>query len=113
VRHNLQRAQQRVPQPPTRNPHLEKAADSILQQRPAAMAVARKIGYQFPRVPEGALMRAIFQQTVVDLFLRSYRHKACRHLQGRIYEAEVCGIDAEWIRRQFAQAGVSLDEQLR
>lgn len=94
------------------NPLLEKVDPSILQQRPAALAVARKVGYQFPITPEAALYRAVFQQSVVDLFLRSFRRGACLHLQGSIYEAEICGIDSEWIRYQFEQAGVSLDERI-
>ena len=96
---------------PRHNPLLEKV-DGIADQRAAAMAVAKKVGYQFPKTPEGALMRAIFQQSVVDLFLRTFRTGACLHLKGRIFEAEMCGIDAEWIRFQFHRAGVSLDERL-
>lgn len=83
---------------------------SLLQQRPAAFAVASKVGQQFPASPEGQLMRAIFRTSVDDLFNDHHRASACRHLQGRIFEAEICGIDADWIRKQFRDAGISLDE---
>lgn len=83
---------------------------SIIHQRPVALAVARKVGHQFPRTPEGALFHGIFRQALLDLFTPAHRYSACRHLQGRIYEAELCGIDSDWIRLQLKRAGISLED---
>lgn len=82
----------------------------LLPQRAKALAVARKVGYQFPATPEGNLMRSVFHLSVTDLFLRNQRGSACWHLQGRIFEAEICGIDSDWIRKLFREAGVSIEE---
>lgn len=81
-----------------------------LPEREAALAVAEKVGFQFPDSPQGQLMKSVFQTTVSDLFLNAHRRSACLHLQGRIFEAEVCGIDAEWIRKQLREAGVTIEE---
>lgn len=55
-------------------------------------------------------MRSVFHLSVTDLFLRNQRGSACWHLQGRIFEAEICGIDSDWIRKLFREAGVSIEE---
>tara|TARA_R110000772_G_scaffold58539_1_gene132494 strand:+ start:21415 stop:21711 length:297 start_codon:yes stop_codon:yes gene_type:complete len=89
------------------------AAAAFLSQRPTAIAIAKKVGHQFPNTPEGKLMRSIFHLSVVDLFVNSQRRSACRHLQGRIFEAEICGIDSDWIRHLFRTAGVSIEERAR
>ena len=80
-----------------------------ISQKPTALAVAKKVGYEFPNSAEGRLMKGIFHQAVVDLFIESQRTSAARHLQGWIYEAEMCGINSDWIRRLFETANVSLE----
>lgn len=73
-----------------------------------AFQVSKKIGYQFPDIPEGRLMFAILRQAIVDLCDRSacVRHAAWRHLSGFMRECEVCGIDQDWVREQIMKAGL-------
>lgn len=89
---------------------LTKNVSDFLPERDAALAVATKVGFQFPDTAEGRLMRSVFVTSVNDLFLKDHRRSACQHLQGRIFEAEVCGIDADWIRKQLRDAGVTIED---
>ena len=84
---------------------------SVIHQRPVALAVARKVGHQFPPTPEGKLFLNILRQAMLDLFLPDHRYSACKHLRGWIYEAEICGVNSDWIRLQLKRAGISLEEQ--
>ena len=82
--------------------------------RQKAMAVASKIGHQFPATPEGKLMHAVVKQAIADLFDVSdqsvfVRRKAADYLLGDIYSAEICGVDSSWIRGQLKKAGVDLE----
>ncbi len=90
-----------------KKPHL---VAELLHERERAQAVATKVGYQFPKTPEGKLMRHIFVQSVTDLYLWAHRRSAVLHLQGWMFEAEVCGINSEWIRYQFRQANVNIED---
>jgi len=71
-----------------------------------ACVVARKLSYQFPDCREGRLMAAVLTQAILDLFDEREMNSAINHLKGRIWEAEVCGVSADWIRSQLNKAGV-------
>ena len=80
-----------------------------LPQRPVALAVAKKVGYQFPASPEGKLMRGVFVMAVGDLFACKQRRSAALFLTSEMPSLLLCGVDPEWARNQLLKAGVSLD----
>ena len=78
-----------------------------------AKAALRKICFQFPETPEGRLMFAIFEQTIMDLFIREHNNSAMVHLYGNIPEASLCGVDPGWIRSVLIKMGVCEFEKLK
>ena len=79
--------------------------------RDLANAVCKKISYQFPTCPEGKLMFAILEQSILDLYDIGERRTALSHLSGNIPEAQICDVDADWIKRLIKQSGLIIDSK--
>jgi len=72
-------------------------------------AVIKKIGHQFGTSPEQQLMFAVVAQAIGDIIdhpdKRSVAHSdALLYLSGNIPHAEICGVNADWIRRVLRSA---------
>ena len=69
---------------------------SLAQRKALA---TKKIGYQFPKTPEGKLMWAVVRQAIEDLYRpQSECTTALLYLKGPMWHAQSCGVDPDWIR---------------
>jgi len=69
-------------------------------------AVINKIGYQFPSTPEGRLQFAVVATAIRDATLprSKYKDEAARYLRGHMPQAEICGVESEWITNTLIKA---------
>jgi len=69
-------------------------------------AVINKIGYQFPSTPEGRLQFAVVATAIRDATLPGSKCKdeATRYLRGHMPQAEICGVESEWITNTLIKA---------
>jgi hypothetical protein len=71
-------------------------------------AAMKKIGYQFPTIPEAQLMKEVLRQCLTDLDSdnRSERDSAIKYLREDLTCCEVCGVDPDWVRSVLAKIGL-------
>ena len=69
-------------------------------------AIIRKIKYQFPSTPEGALFFSIIELAINDLSDNEIynRESAINYINNDLSHAEACGISKAWIRELFKKA---------
>lgn len=81
-------------------------------------SLCRRIRYQFPRTPEGALMSGIVERAVLDLGESGaepgcdgmdVREHALRYLASDMPHAQIAGVDPAWIRKVIASADATYD----
>jgi len=76
-------------------------------------AAMSKIAQQFPKTSDGMLNLAVVAQAARDLALppgekgcpSPHAASALVYLSGFIPHAEICGVDSNWIQRQFRHVG--------
>jgi len=92
-----------------------------MTNREKAMLVAKKIRYEFPYSPDGALLFGVIYQALFDAsspvsigrvsaINGSYndRESAREYLQGYMGHAEICGIDSSRIRIIIKKIGMDI-----
>ena len=80
----------------------------VATRKKRAGAALRKIRPQFGTTPEHRLCFAILEQAVNDLptMHGSAYLSARRYLADKIYHAEICGVNSEWLRNVLIKTGV-------
>jgi len=75
-----------------------------------ALLAGRKIRSVFPETPYGKLFRAVVEQAMLDCNSNEdgARSMARHYLCGRMPHAELCGVDADYVRRIMRATGVDL-----
>ena len=76
------------------------------------LAAIAKISPHFIDTPEGNLNKAVVVQAIKDLRDKSHsiRSSAAYYLSKDMYNAEICNVSSEWIRRVIQDVGINLDE---
>lgn len=78
-------------------------------------ALLMAVETQVPDYPEAHLMYSVFERAVLDAFSRPSKSKTVtesermagrRYLRGDMYHLAMLGIDAGWVRRKMADAGI-------
>ena len=85
-----------------------------ITQRHRVFACCRKIAMQFGESPEERLFCSIVQQAIRDAFLPSSevsKREVLRYIRYDLWNAEACGIDANWVRKTIVDAGLPLYPQ--
>ena len=77
----------------------------IMNRTQKIRGVMAKIAHQFPKNKEGRLHLAIIAQAAKDLTHHLHGDSAAEYLSGYIPHAEICGVDSNWIHKQFGYIG--------
>lgn len=74
-----------------------------IRLRDRLKCAAARVYMEFPDSPQGRLMGEVVRLAITDMQGGSYmsRRSAVEYLRGRMVHAELCDVDAAWIRRMI------------